>query len=87
MEGLGKIYVGIGKCTYVGSAGKSMVDYVIASQSGLFPAINTFEVFDPNILSDHCIVHISLILHDSVLDAESENSSGSSCNHKYVWKN
>ena len=77
---------GIGKCTYVGSAGKSVVDYVIASQC-LFPVINTFEVSDPNLLSDHCIVQFSIILHDSVLDAESETSSGSFCNYKYVWKN
>ena len=77
---------GIGKCTYVGSAGKSVVDYVIASQC-LFPVINTFEVSDPNLLSDHCIVQFSVILHHSVLDAESETSSGSFCNYKYVWKN
>ena len=57
-----------------------MVEYVIASQC-LFPAINTL------IQSDHCIIQFSVILHDSVLDAESDNNSGSSCNYKYVWKN
>ena len=56
---------GIGKCTYVDSAGKSVVDYVMVSQC-LFSAINTFEVLEPNILSDHCIVKFSVILHDSV---------------------
>ena len=76
---------GIGKCTYVGSAGKSVVDYVIASQC-LFPVINTFEVSNPNLLTDHCIVQFSVILHDSVLDAESDTSSGSFCNYRYVWK-
>ena len=53
----------------------------------LFSAINTFEVLDPNILSDHCIVQFSVILHDSVLNAESDNSSGSYSNYKYVKKN
>ena len=77
---------GIWKCMYVGSAGKSVVDYVMVSQC-LFSAINTFEVLDPNILSDHCIVQFSVILHDSVLNAESDNSSGSYFNYKYVWKN
>ena len=37
--------------------------------------------------SGHCIIQFSVILHDSVLDAESDNNSGSSCNYKYVWKN
>ena len=44
----------VGKYTYVSSIGKSVVDYVIASQS-LFSRINTFSVDEPNILSDHCI--------------------------------
>ena len=56
---------GIGKCTYVGSAGKSVVDYVIASQC-LFSVIDTFEVSDPNILSDHCMVKFSIISHNSI---------------------
>ena len=42
---------GIGKCTYVGSASKSVVDYMIGSQC-LFPVINTFEVSYPIILHD-----------------------------------
>ena len=78
--------IGIGKYTYVGSTGKCVDDYVIASQC-LFLAINTFEVLDPTILSDHCIVQFSVILHDSVLNAESDNSYDSYFNYKYVWKN
>ena len=78
--------IGIGKYTYVGSTGKRVDDYVIASLC-LFLAINTFEVLDPNILSGHCIVQFLVILHDSVLNAESDNSYGSYFNYKYVWKN
>ena len=76
---------GIGKCTYVGSAGKSVVDYVIASQC-LFSAIDTFEVSDPNILSDHCMVKFSVISHDSISNDDCMNNFGSFCNFKYVWK-
>ena len=76
---------GVGKCTYVGSTGKSLVDYVIASQC-LFSAIRTFNVSEPNILSDHCMVHFSFILHDNLLNAEGENFPSSSVDYKYVWK-
>ena len=76
---------GIGKCLYVGSAGKSVVDYVIASQC-LFSAIDTFEVSDPNILNDHCMVKFSVISHDSISNDDCMNNFGSFCNFKYVWK-
>ena len=76
----------IGKCTYVGSTGKSLVDYVIASQS-LFPAINTFRVDDPNILSDHCLIHFSLLLlaHDGAPGQNVDAGSGSYLDYKYIW--
>ena len=43
----------------VSSIGKSVVDYVIASQS-LFSRINIFSVNEPNILTDHCVIIFSL---------------------------
>ena len=43
---------GIGRYTFVGSRGSSVVDYVIASQE-LFKFVKYFEVQEPNILSDH----------------------------------
>ena len=67
---------------YVGRAGKSVVDYVIASQC-LFSVIDVFEDHDTNILSDHCILHILVTLHDTVSNAESEISSDSSLKYKY----
>jgi len=39
----------------VGRTGSSVVDYVIATQN-LFPFVNHFEVHEPNLLSDHCVV-------------------------------
>ena len=44
-----------GKCTFVGANGKSMVDYVLASEN-VFPLIKKFVIYDPNILSDHCLI-------------------------------
>ena len=43
----------------MGSSGRSLVNYVIASQQ-IFSLIDTFMVSDPKISSDHCIVNISL---------------------------
>ncbi|MCG8044774.1 MAG: reverse transcriptase domain-containing protein, partial [Candidatus Thiodiazotropha endolucinida] len=75
----------IGKCTYVGSSGKSLVDYVIGSQQ-LFPLIDTFVTDEPNIISDHCIVNFSL--HANIINQDN-NVEGEikSCTHKYVWNN
>ena len=57
---------------------------MIASQC-LFSVIDVFEVHDPNILSDHCILQFSVTLHDIVSNAESEISPDSSLKYKYVW--
>ena len=44
-----------GKCTFVGHNGKSVVDYVLASEN-MIPLIDKFVVYEPNILSDHCLI-------------------------------
>ena len=46
---------GIGRYTFVGGRGRSLVDYVLSSQN-MFQFANTFEVQEPNILSDHCLI-------------------------------
>ena len=52
---------GVGKYTFVGSRGSSLVDYLLASQN-LFPFVQDFLVHDPNILSDHCLINFLWIL-------------------------
>ena len=47
---------GVGKYTYVGSTGRSIIDYV-AVNSYLLDVISDFHVGDPNSLSDHCAVN------------------------------
>ena len=75
---------GIGKCTYVGSTGQSLVDYVLASQS-LFSAICIFRVDDPNIMSYHCLIHSSLLSIAKQQDDYDE--TGTVLRYKYAWDN
>ena len=49
---------GVGHYTFVGSRGSSVVDYVLSSQN-LLTHVSEFEVGDPNILSDHCLITFS----------------------------
>ena len=48
-----------GKCTFIGSTGRSLVDYVISNPS-LFKVFRKIRVCEPNILSDHCMQEFSL---------------------------
>ena len=50
----------------MGSRGSSLVDYVLASQD-LFQCISKFEVEDPNIISDHCLISFCFDFDDEVL--------------------
>ena len=49
---------GIGRYTFVGHTGSSVVDYVLGSQE-MISFVNSFEVQEPNTLSDHCLVSFS----------------------------
>ena len=46
---------GVGRYTFVGSRGSSVVDYVLSTQD-LSTNISQFKVHEPNILSDHCLL-------------------------------
>lgn len=83
---------GVGKCTYVGARGSSLIDYVI-TEPDLFKFFSKFVVDNPNILSDHCIVNFSLQFDMSYSeDANHLNFSNSNdadgvsfpCKGKYV---
>ena len=75
-----------GKCTYVGSAGSSLIDYVLVSEN-LFNCFSSFMVMDPNILSDHCTINFELNIC-SMGDEMLENRKGDSIRvkSKYVWE-
>ena len=75
----------IGKYTFVGSTGCSVVDYVLVSPDLLQHMLH-FEVCPPNILSDHCAILYSIKhsknkgLTDQPLQLQNEIIS-----KKYVW--
>ena len=76
-----------GKCTYVGSRGTSLIDYVIADQA-LFKFFTKFCVNCANILSDHCELNFAMDFNMSCCDMheqEGEDCSNIKCKGKYVW--
>ena len=76
---------GIGRYTFVGSRGSSVVDYILSSQD-LFTNISHFKVHDPNILSDHCLLSFSFNFENcnarEVTETDYEQVPG-----KFVWNN
>ena len=75
-----------GECTYVGSSGTSLVDYVLVSED-LLKCFVTFDVFDPNPISDHCLIEFSLKLgrRDLIKRAVTMNQNNK-VNGSYKWK-
>ena len=64
---------GIGKFTFVGSRGSSVVDYILASQN-LFDYVSKFKMHDPNLLSDHFLITLSFEFgNEAITDSLSEN--------------
>ena len=76
---------GVGKFTFVGSRGSSVVDYILSSQD-LFHRFRSFVVQDPNIMSDHCIINFSLEF-ENVKYQNSESETCGSVDGKYKWNN
>ena len=81
----------VGKCTYVGSRGSSLIDYVITNQDFL-KHFSNFYVNDPNIMSDHCLLNFELnfkVLENDISASVRETGRNESqfCNGKYVWVN
>ena len=77
--------MGVGRYTYVGSTGCSVVDYVIVNPS-LFNRIISFQVSEPNILSDYCAVEFSMSYKNECDTSNAED--GRNCDRvkkKYLW--
>jgi hypothetical protein len=74
----------IGKYTYIGANGCSVVDYVIASEDilGLF---DSFSVQDSNILSDHCIINFSIKINNFETEIVND-SANEKLRYKYKWR-
>ena len=76
---------GIGKYTFVGSRGSSVVDYVLSSQD-LFKCIKHFQVHDPNILSDHCLLTFSLSFENNIV-GEATQDNHDQAPGRFRWNN
>ena len=76
---------GIGKYTFVGSRGSSVVDYVLSSQD-LFKCIKHFQVHDPNILSDHCLLTFSLSFENDIV-GEATQDNHDQAPGRFRWNN
>ena len=76
---------GIGRYTFVGHRGCSVVDYVLGSQE-TFSLIKSFEVQEPNTFSDHCLVNFSLEFGSAQMQ-EAQSEEYDYFSEKYAWKN
>ena len=75
----------IGNFTFTGSTGKSVVDYVITNPT-MFESFMKFNVCDPNILSDHCLIEFSIYRNKNIYTAQSEEMEhGERLHKKYIW--
>ena len=78
---------GVGECTYVGSSGAGLIDYVLVSEE-LLTNFVTFDVFDPNPISDHCVIEFSLKMKCNDLPkAYRQSESITKVKSSYKWKN
>lgn len=75
----------VGKFTFIGSMGRSLVDYVVTTPN-LFKSIVKFKICDPNILSDHCVVEFSICQNKDSYTIQHEETDTYEClNKKYSW--
>ena len=74
----------VGKYTYIGSTGSSVVDCVIMSPS-LIECLSKFYIDDPNILSDHCTVYSSLTCLSQVQLNVTDIQPKIGQSKKYIW--
>ena len=80
-------YFSVGDFTCTTSRGQNVVDYVLVSRD-LLKMIETFEVGDPSILSDHSLISFSLRT-ESYTDFVNQNNATRNmdgfADYRYVW--
>ena len=74
----------IRKYTYIGSNGSSAIDYMLSLQN-MLDFVQSFNIEDPNILSDHCCVKLVLELPVKNEDAAEISDTFENINGKYAW--
>ena len=83
----------IGRHTFVGNRGSSVVDYVITTQN-LITYVNNFNVHEPNIffnvhepniLSDHCFIDFSLKLQAKNVKSVNTEEQHNEIKYRNIW--
>lgn len=74
----------IGKFTCHTHRGESVVDYVLTS-TDILPLIRSFDVGEPNILSDHSVLSFSLAANFEFSRVHEFEENFESVQYKYVW--
>ena len=74
----------IGNFTCTTSRGQSVVDHVLMSRH-LLQLVDTFDVGDPNILSDHSLISFSLLSSSKIQSHDCQPREGF-VDYKYVWE-
>ena len=76
---------GVGKFTCHTHRGQSVVDYVLVS-TDILPLICSFDIGEPNILSDHSILHVSIWSKSQFADnTPSDEENATFIQYKYAW--
>ena len=74
----------VGRLTCVKGNGRSVVDYVLC-KSDMFFLVNSFDVDESNILSDHCVVSFSLDTSANIREVVRDD--GLDLQYIYRWDN
>ena len=74
----------VGRFTFNGHSGQSVVDYILVSNE-LLETVSSFTVADPNILSDHCALHCSLLTYINESHNDDRNDHCEKNSYKYKW--
>ena len=75
---------GVGECTYVGTSGSSLIDYVLVSED-LMQSFNEFIVHNPNPISDHCVIEFSLNLCNETTLKRDGRKNSAKLDNRYQW--
>ena len=75
---------GVGECTYVGTGGSSLVDYVLVSED-LLQCFNEFTVHDPNPYTDHCVIEFSVNVYKATILTQVNSDNSVKLDSKYQW--
>ena len=75
---------GIGRYAFVGHRERSVLDYVLGSQD-MFKFIKCFELYEPSIISDHCLISFSFEFGSNMYTQNAQIDDCEYVREKYIW--